>query len=98
VLLLQIAQLLKRVPQQIGCHAYLTAVRWVPRSIAPSSVATESSMMSPFCKYFGLFAWRLKNAFYSTVGGSGEAIGFGGAVAAWTHQELSVRRIETLMR
>ena len=52
--------------------------------MAPSSVATESSTMSPCCRYFGLFAWRLKNAFHLTAGGSSEAMitGFGGAPSA----------------
>ncbi len=27
-----------------------TVVRWVPRSMAPSSVATEASTMSPHCR------------------------------------------------
>jgi hypothetical protein len=47
----------------------------VPRSMAPSSVATESSTMSPCCGYFGLFAWLLKDAFQLTAGGSSEATG-----------------------
>src|SRR5208282_2233664 len=65
--------------------AYLTTVRWVPRSIAPSSVATVASIMSPSCRYFGFLAWRAKKAFHFTAGGRNEAriwAGFGGALRA----------------
>src|SRR6478672_2152200 len=68
-----------------GRHAYFTAVRWVPRSIAPSSVATVASTTSPCWRYLGFLAARLKKAFHLTAGGSNEPMistGFGGALSA----------------
>ena len=69
----------------VGRHAYFTAVRWVPRSIAPSSVATVASTTSPCWRYLGFLAARLKKAFHLTAGGNNEPMistGFGGALSA----------------
>src|SRR3954468_5459368 len=66
-------------------HAYFTGVRWVPRSRAPSSVATASSTTSPCWRYLSLRACCLKNAFHLTAGGNRLEIiwtGFGGALRA----------------
>src|SRR5690349_11781181 len=49
-----------------------TMLRCVPRSIAPSSVATLASTTSPSCRYLGLPAWRLKKAFHFRAGGSSD--------------------------
>ena len=45
-------------------------MRWVPRSIAPSSVATEVSTKSPSCRYFGFLACFLKKSLHLSAGGS----------------------------
>ncbi|BBX96707.1 hypothetical protein MLAC_20010 [Mycobacterium lacus] len=37
-------------------HAYRTVLRWVPRSMVPSSVATDASTTSPSRRYLGLAA------------------------------------------
>ena len=53
--------------------------------MAPSSVATLTSTTSPCCRYFGLLAWRLKNAFHLIAGGNSEPMistGLGGALSA----------------
>ena len=68
-----------------GHRAYLTTVRWVPRSIAPSSVATLASTTSPSFRYLGLRAWPRKKSFHLVAAGSSEATistGFGGALSA----------------
>src|SRR5581483_11626842 len=86
-----VAHPLRRIGVRVGngvCHTnspYLTTLRCVPRSIAPSSVDTPASTTSPSCRYFGLLACRLKNAFHFTAGGSSEPMissGFGGALSA----------------
>src|SRR6202007_1370249 len=66
-------------------QANRTAVRCVPRSMAPSSVATDASTMSPSCRYLRLPAWRVKNIFHLRVGGNRfpmSCTGFGGALSA----------------
>ena len=40
----------------VGGHANATAVHWVPRSMAPSSVATDASTTSPLRRYLGFVA------------------------------------------
>ena len=66
-------------------HAYLTAVRWVPRSIAASSVPTVASTKSPCFRYLSFFDWLLKNAFHFNAGGRSApmiSMGLGGALSA----------------
>jgi hypothetical protein len=51
-------------------HLYFTTVRCAPRSIAPSSVATAASMVSPWRRYFGFLACREKKIFHFSWSGT----------------------------
>ena len=81
----EVARIAVAGPQQIRHRAYLTTLRWAPRSMAPSSVAILASTTSPCCRYFELLACRLKKAFHFIAGGSSEPMistGLGGALSA----------------
>src|SRR6478752_9508862 len=66
----------------IVVHTYLTRLRWVPRSILPSSVAMLASTTSPSCRYLVFLSWPAKNIFHLRSSGSRPTsfcTGFGGA-------------------